>query len=152
MKSIMNDAELRWVAVLVTNRMYEADLLSAELRRAGIPARVTQEAAGAALGLTTGKLGEITIQVPAVQVQDAQYFLAQFRRMAAEPDVAEPESETTYDPDDGVPIPDMDRDDGPDMFSRISRGALVLAAVAFSPIGVVLAVIGSWLSGRRDGR
>ena len=62
----------------------------------------------------------------------------------------EEDDEYAYDPDDGVPIPDERSDDGPDWFSRVSRGALVVAAVAFSPVGVVLALIGSWLSGRRN--
>jgi hypothetical protein len=150
---MMDDTHGRqWVPVKQTTGLYRADLLSAELRQAGIPARVVRESAGAALGLSTGKLGEMRIEVPAERVEEASHFLAQFREPAGESAVADAgtEWEAAYDPDDGVPLPDEYSDDGPDWFSRLSRGALVVAAVAFSPIGVVLAVIGSWLSGRRD--
>lgn len=103
-----------------------ADYLSAVLRNVGIPAQVDMETAGA------------TLLVPAGHAADARLLLQNTRRPVPA----------------GVATDDDDNDDDPadedelDWFSKLSRSMMVVAAAAFSPIGLVLGVIAGWLTGR----
>ena len=58
-----DDEPVDWVPVATARGVAEAHLIAGRLNNEGIPARVSQEAAGAALGLSVG-LGQIRVLVP----------------------------------------------------------------------------------------
>lgn len=101
-----------------------ADYLSAVLRNVGIPAQVVTETAGA------------TLMVPAGHFADARLLLQNTRRPAPAAVVLDDEDDDPADEDDL------------DWFNKLSRSMMVVAAAAFSPVGLVLGVIAGWLTGR----
>jgi hypothetical protein len=58
-----DDEPVDWVPVATAMGEIEANLIAGRLNSEGIPTRIRQEAAGAALGLTIG-LGQILVLVP----------------------------------------------------------------------------------------
>jgi hypothetical protein len=58
-----DDEPVNWVPVATALGAIEAHLIAGRLNNEGIPTRISQEAAGAALGLTVG-LGQIRVLVP----------------------------------------------------------------------------------------
>jgi hypothetical protein len=69
--------EVRWGVVAVVNGLAQAAILQGRLQTEGIPARVHQEPAGVALGLTVGALGEAEVLVPEPLVEEALRILNQ---------------------------------------------------------------------------
>lgn len=61
---------IAWETVVFAAGSIEASLIAGRLQSEGIPARIQQEAAGAALGLTVG-LGSIRVMVPEDMLEDA---------------------------------------------------------------------------------
>jgi hypothetical protein len=70
-----DDEPPAWVPVATPGTAIEARLIVGWLESEGLPARISQEAAGAALGLTVG-LGRIHILVPAPLEERALALLA----------------------------------------------------------------------------
>lgn len=71
------DREARWEVVTVARGLAEAAIIRGRLETEGIPARVHQEPAGAAIGLTVGLLGEVKVLVPASFATSALAILDQ---------------------------------------------------------------------------
>lgn len=68
--------EIQWTELMKADGLTVGELLVNQLREAGIPAYVWQQAAGTALGITFGPLGEVHIMVPEEKVAEARDFLA----------------------------------------------------------------------------
>lgn len=64
-----------WVSVYVAPGRLAAEMIRAFLESYEIPARLSQESAGAAIGLTIGELGEVEILVPSDQEKKARDIL-----------------------------------------------------------------------------
>jgi hypothetical protein len=58
------EQQVRWEVVAVANGQAEAAIIRGRLEADGIPAQVQQEPAGAAIGLTIGRLGQVKVLVP----------------------------------------------------------------------------------------
>jgi hypothetical protein len=71
------DQKVRWEVVAIANGLSEAAIIRGRLETESIPARVHQEPAGTALGLTIGLLGEVKVLVPAPLVESALQILSQ---------------------------------------------------------------------------
>lgn len=69
--------EVRWEVVALANGLAEAAIIQGRLEAEGVPARVHQEPAGVAIGLTIGKLGQAKVMVPEPLVQRALDILGQ---------------------------------------------------------------------------
>lgn len=65
----------KYVPVYSTFGQLAGEMIRILLESHGIPAIIIQESAGAAYGLTIGRLGEATILVPAARVEDAEAIL-----------------------------------------------------------------------------
>jgi hypothetical protein len=57
-------ADVPWEVVAVADGLAQAAIIQGRLEVEGIPARVNQEPAGVALGLTIGTLGQAEVLVP----------------------------------------------------------------------------------------
>ena len=71
------DHKVRWEVVTTAHGLSEAAIIRGRLETEGIPARVHQEPAGTAIGLTVGLLGEVKVLVPAPLVESALQILSQ---------------------------------------------------------------------------
>lgn len=69
--------DVRWEVVAVANGVAQASIIQGRLDADGIPARVHQEPAGIALGLTVGTLGQAEVLVPEPMVDRALAILEQ---------------------------------------------------------------------------
>jgi hypothetical protein len=69
------DTPADWVVIAKARGPIEADILVGRLRTAGIPAWVSRESAGAAIGLTVGMLGRAEVVVPATYHKRATELL-----------------------------------------------------------------------------
>jgi hypothetical protein len=67
--------EVRWEVVAVVNGLAQASILQGRLETEGVLARIHQEPAGVALGLTVGALGEAKVLVPEPLVEEALRIL-----------------------------------------------------------------------------
>lgn len=54
---------MEWRVVFLTNNSAEAQVIAGRLRAVNIPTMVHQEAGGRALGITVGRLGEVSVLV-----------------------------------------------------------------------------------------
>jgi hypothetical protein len=72
-----DEKEVRWEVVAVTNGLTEAAIIRGRLESEGIPARVHQEPAGVAIGLTLGLLGQAKVLVPEPLAEQALEILSQ---------------------------------------------------------------------------
>jgi hypothetical protein len=70
-----SDREVRWQVVAVAQGLAEAAIIRGRLESEGILARVQQEPAGAAIGLTVGLLGQVKVLVPEPLVDAALELL-----------------------------------------------------------------------------
>jgi hypothetical protein len=68
---------VRWEVVAVANGQADAAIIRGRLEADGIPAQVQQEPAGAAIGLTVGRLGQVKVLVPEPLVEAALDILNQ---------------------------------------------------------------------------
>jgi hypothetical protein len=80
------DQEVRWEVVAVANGQPDAAIIRGRLEAEGIAARVQQEPAGAAIGLTVGLLGQVRVLVPEPLVESALEILNQPVQQDAEED------------------------------------------------------------------
>ena len=71
-----DDEPVKWVPVATAMGHIEANLIAGRLQSEGIPARISQEAAGAALGLTIGMF-QIRVLVPEAMAQQALLILSE---------------------------------------------------------------------------
>ncbi len=71
------DREVRWEVVAFAQGLAEAAIIQGRLETEGIPARVHQEPAGTAIGLTMGLLGQAKVLVPEPLVESALDILNQ---------------------------------------------------------------------------
>jgi hypothetical protein len=71
------DQKVRWEVVAVANGLAQASIIQGRLVAEGIPARVNQEPAGVALGLTVGPLGQAEVLVPEPLAEQALRILEQ---------------------------------------------------------------------------
>jgi hypothetical protein len=71
------DERVRWEVVAVVQGLAEATIIQGRLEAEGIPARVHQEPAGVAIGLTVGLLGQAKVWVPEPLVEQALDVLRQ---------------------------------------------------------------------------
>jgi len=71
------EQKVRWEVVAVVNGLAEAAIIQGRLESEGIPARVHQEPAGVAIGLTVGLLGQAKVFVPEPLVETALDILSQ---------------------------------------------------------------------------
>lgn len=71
------DHKVQWEVVANAHGLAEAAIIRGRLETESIPARVHQEPAGTALGLTVGLLGEVKVLVPAPLVERALEILNQ---------------------------------------------------------------------------
>jgi hypothetical protein len=71
------DQEVRWEVVAIAQGLAEAAIIQGRLEVEGIPARVHQEPAGVAIGLTVGLLGQAKVLVPEPLVEVALGILNQ---------------------------------------------------------------------------
>ena len=71
------EQKVRWEVVAVVNGLAEAAIIQGRLESEGIPARVHQEPAGVAIGLTVGLLGQAKVLVPEPLVETALDILSQ---------------------------------------------------------------------------
>lgn len=69
--------EIRWITVARTAGLAPAQIIAGRLHAHDIPARVWQEAAGQAIGLTVGLLGNGHVAVPAHFQEAAERLLAE---------------------------------------------------------------------------
>ncbi|MEZ4672465.1 MAG: DUF2007 domain-containing protein [Anaerolineae bacterium] len=65
----------QWKIILETSNMMEAEVVAGRLQSEGIEARIHQEPAGQALGLTVGLLGETVVLVPEADYEAAVAIL-----------------------------------------------------------------------------
>jgi hypothetical protein len=72
-----DDQEVRWEVVAVAHGLAEAAIIRGRLEFEGIPARVHQEPAGVAIGLTVGLLGQARVLVPEPLAERALEILNQ---------------------------------------------------------------------------
>ncbi len=93
-----------------------------------MPARVQRKSAGEAMGLTVGPMGDAWVQAPAWLESEARFVIdyAPEDESSQFPEGVEQRSRRAYEDD---------------AFSRFSRAALVVAALAFSPIGVLFGLL-----------
>jgi hypothetical protein len=70
-------ADAPWEVVAVANGLAQAAIIQGRLETEGIPARIHQEPAGVALGLTIGTLGQAEVSVPEPLAEDAMRILEQ---------------------------------------------------------------------------
>ncbi len=90
-----------YVKVYTANGPLAGEMIRGFLQAQGIPAMVIQESAGAAIGLTIGKLGEVQIFVPKKHQQEAETLLEEME-----------EGEFSQDDDfDGMEVEDDEEDD-----------------------------------------
>jgi len=82
------DQKVRWKVVAVAQGLAEAAIIQGRLESEGIPARVHQEPAGVAIGLTVGLLGQAKVLVPEQLVEEALDILEQ-----SGPDLADDEDD-----------------------------------------------------------
>jgi hypothetical protein len=68
---------VQWEVVAFASGRAEAAIIQGRLESEGIPARVQQEPAGLAIGLTTGLLGQVKVLVPEPLVEKAVAVLDQ---------------------------------------------------------------------------
>lgn len=66
-----------WEVVAVANGLAQAAIIQGRLEAEGIPARIHQEPAGVAIGLTVGTLGQAEVLVPEPLVEEAIHILEQ---------------------------------------------------------------------------
>jgi hypothetical protein len=71
------EREVRWEVVAFAQGLAEAAIIQGRLETEGIPARVHQEPAGTAIGLTMGLLGQAKVLVPEPLVERALDILNQ---------------------------------------------------------------------------
>jgi hypothetical protein len=71
-----DDEPVKWVPVATALGTIEAHLIAGRLNNEGIPTRISQEAAGAAIGLSVG-LGQIHVLVPEALEKRALRILAE---------------------------------------------------------------------------
>ncbi len=69
------DQPVNWIAVAVVQGMIQGEILVGRLRASGIPAWLSYESAGAAIGLTVGLLGRIEVMVPTDRHDEATELL-----------------------------------------------------------------------------
>ncbi len=69
--------KIRDEVVYIANGRFEAESVKALLESFGIPAFINQESAGIALGLTVGLLGEVEVEVPLSNVEEAKKIIAE---------------------------------------------------------------------------
>lgn len=77
------DRPVRWEVVATAQGLAEAAIIRGRLEVEGIPARVHQEPAGVAIGLTVGLLGQARVLVPAPLAERALEILGQQEQEAA---------------------------------------------------------------------
>jgi hypothetical protein len=65
------EKKVRWEVVAVTNGLAQAAIIQGRLDAEGIPARIHQEPAGVAIGLTVGTLGQAEVLVPEEMAEQA---------------------------------------------------------------------------------
>jgi L-aminopeptidase/D-esterase-like protein len=70
------DPPVEWAVVASAHGMAEAEILLSSLRAADIPAWISRESAGVAIGLTVGLLGRIEVVVPIAYYEQALELLA----------------------------------------------------------------------------
>ena len=70
-----DDEPVKWVPVATAMGHIEANLIAGRLQSEGIPARISQEAAGAALGLSVGAF-QIRVMVPEAMAEQALLILS----------------------------------------------------------------------------
>jgi hypothetical protein len=78
------EKEVRWEVVAVANGLAEAAIICGRLESEGIPARMHQEPAGVAIGLTMGLLGQARVLVPEPLTEQALEILSQSNQPWAE--------------------------------------------------------------------
>jgi hypothetical protein len=69
------DEEVRWEVVAIANGLAQAAIIQGRLEAEGIPARIHQEPAGVAIGLTVGTLGQAKVLVPEPMAEEALRIL-----------------------------------------------------------------------------
>ncbi|GAB4445671.1 MAG: hypothetical protein M5R40_04790 [Anaerolineae bacterium] len=69
------DRPADWAVVAQVMGLTEGEILVGRLRTAGIPATVTYESAGRAIGLAMGPLGRIEVIVPTERYEEAMDLL-----------------------------------------------------------------------------
>lgn len=69
------DEKVRWEVVAVANGLAQAAIIQGRLEAEGIPARIHQEPAGVAIGLTVGTLGQAKVLVPEPMAEQALRIL-----------------------------------------------------------------------------
>jgi len=69
------EGSARWEIVAVAQGPAQAAIVRGHLESEGIPTQARGEAAGAVIGLTVGKLGEVKVLVPASMVERATEIL-----------------------------------------------------------------------------
>jgi hypothetical protein len=74
--------DVPWEVVAVADGLAQAAIIQGRLEVEGIPARVNQEPAGVALGLTIGTLGQAEILVPEPLADQALAILEQSGELA----------------------------------------------------------------------
>jgi hypothetical protein len=72
-----NFEEISWKVVAVANGLAQAAIIQGRLEAEGIPARIHQEPAGVAIGLTVGVLGQAQVLVPEPLAEEAVRILEQ---------------------------------------------------------------------------
>lgn len=92
--------DTEWIIIHLTYNAAEAQVIAGKLRAAGIPAMLHQEAAGGALGITVGKLGEIKVLVRPADYAEALIILG-LDGQDELPDTAGPVSYYSGGEDDG---------------------------------------------------
>jgi hypothetical protein len=71
-----NPAAVEWMVLLETYNLAEAQVIAGRLEADSIPVMVHQEAAGRALGITVGALGEIKVLVHPADYERALDLIA----------------------------------------------------------------------------
>ena len=74
------DEEVRWEIVASANGLAQAAIIQGRLEAEGIPARIHQEPAGVAIGLTIGTLGQAHVLVPEPRAAEALRILEELDR------------------------------------------------------------------------
>ena len=70
-----NYEEVPWEVVAVVDGLAQAAIVQGRLEAEGVPARIHQEPAGVAIGLTVGTLGQARVLVPEPLAEDALNIL-----------------------------------------------------------------------------
>jgi len=93
------DQQVRWTVVAYAHGLADAAIIAGRLEAEGVPARIHQEPAGVAIGLTMGLLGEATVLVPEPLVERAQEILSQPVQELDEAEGVDSDLDSTVSPD-----------------------------------------------------